>query len=52
MKLLKINRGILINPENIVHFDVSKRLVTLTNSCKYEVSFRHIRDVKKAIKSP
>ena len=52
IKLLKINRGILVNPENIIHFDVNKRLVTLTNSCKYEVSFRHIKDVKKAIKSP
>lgn len=52
IKLLKINRGILVNPENIIHFDVSKRLVTLTNSCRYEVSFRRIKDVKKAIKSP
>lgn len=52
IKLLKINRGILVNPENIIHFDVSKRLVTLTNSCKYEVSFRHIKDVKRTIESP
>ena len=52
IKLLKINRGILVNPENIIHFNVSKRLVTLTNSCRYEVSFRHIKDVKRAIKAP
>ena len=28
-KLLRINRGILVNPENIIYFDVSKRLVTI-----------------------
>lgn len=49
-KLLKINRGILVNPENIIQFDIKKRLITLSNLSQYEVSFRHIKDVKKQLK--